>query len=112
MDIHNLPMSVSRLCSGHLHGCCSQLDCGCGCHQVCTRCGEPCQGEYDASQIIGVPHLVCASCYVVVMNDVAHRRCEQCGSDAAYRELEIGLAYLCINCHRHNEIIRLTRWAS
>ena len=99
MDTHPQALVVSRPCSAYMHGNCQDGECKCNCHQVCTRCQAKCQATYDASEIIGEEHLVCAECYVLLTAKRRYARCEGCGNTAAYRDPKLGNFYLCMDCH-------------
>lgn len=105
MDAHRQPMIITRACSEHMHSCCVGVTCGC--HQVCARCLMKCQAIYDASEVVGVENLVCATCYVDLTRGVQRHRCEGCGGVNAYRDPALGDAYLCVGCHQQREIHRL-----
>jgi hypothetical protein len=86
-----------------MHSACSG-ECGCNCHQKCARCSADCQATYDASEVIGEEHLVCAECYVLLTAKRRHARCEGCGGPAAYRDPKLGNFYLCMDCHQARAI--------
>jgi hypothetical protein len=97
-------MNVSRPCSAYMHSNCRDLNCGCGCHQVCARCDTVCQATYDVSEDIGTENLVCAECYVLLTAKRRHARCEGCGGPAAYRNPAVGNFYLCMDCHHERAL--------
>lgn len=87
-----------------MHSACVDDGCKCDCHQVCDRCLSKCQATYDATENIGDPFLVCASCYVIATRDRRQPRCEGCGTTTAYRDPAVGNFYLCMDCHQKHAI--------
>lgn len=87
-----------------MHSCCADKTCKCVCHQICARCGNECQATYDASQVVGVPEMVCADCYVIATKDVKRSRCEGCGATTAFRDPSLGNHYYCMDCHKQRVI--------
>lgn len=112
MSEHTLPRYLSRACSHHVHPGCLGAGCGCTCHQVCARCGDPCQGGYDVSQVIGEPRLVCANCYVIEVGEASRPTCAECGAPDAYCEPELDAHYLCVNCHQTHQVTHFSPLAS
>lgn len=110
MDVHTLPTHVSRSCSVHRHTGCPQIGCECSCHLSCAKCGRE-DANYNASQIIGFTHLVCATCFVALLHEQTHHVCVECGDFDAYQELVVSHQYRCVACHQKHERIHLTRWA-
>lgn len=114
MDTHPQAMVVSKPCSAYMHSNCSEdEECGCSCHQVCAKCLSKCQATYDASEVIGEEHLVCAECYVLITKNRQKPRCEGgCGATTAYRDPAVGDFYLCMDCHKKHAIAQASPLAS
>lgn len=112
MDAHTLPTHVSQSCSTHAHKRCPKIGCGCCCHLPCARCGHQGDADYEASQVIGITVLVCAGCFVILMNEKTHHVCVDCGDPGAYQEPAVSRQYRCVSCHQKHEKVPTTRWAS
>jgi hypothetical protein len=114
MDTHPQARVVGKACSGYMHSNCQDEECGCNCHQVCSRCGAKCQATYDASEVIGEEHLVCAECYVLLTAKRRRARCEgdDCSATAAYRDPKLGNFYLCMDCHHERALASVSPLAS
>lgn len=95
-----------------MHSNCHDEECGCNCHQVCAKCLSKCQATYDASEVIGEEHLVCADCYVLITRDRKRSRCEGCGATTAYRDPAVGNFYFCMDCHKQHAINQASPLAS
>jgi hypothetical protein len=92
-------VEVSSMCGARMHGNCTLSYCGCFCHQECARCKAPCQATYDVANLAEPPHLVCATCYVLITKGRPQSRCEGCSATHAYRDPQVGNIYLCAPCH-------------